>query len=97
MGLTDTQRLEIRRAATQLVGSEARVYTMLRDLGPGAREIQILAEVGYPLRDRSNVEKRLATLLGNPLPNFKTLVYLADSTTSAKMEHRRIRVMGQEL
>ncbi|MFM8767541.1 MAG: hypothetical protein ACKOD9_07165 [Rubrivivax sp.] len=95
--MTEPQRLEIRRAATQLVGSEARVYVLLRDLGPGAREIQILAEVAYPLRDRLNVEKRLASLLGNPLPNFKTLVYLADSATSAKTEHRRIRVMGREL
>ncbi len=97
MDLNEAQRLQIRQLASQFVGSDSRVYALLRDQGPGSREIQILAEVTYALRDRWGSEKQLAARLGNPLTGFKTQVFLVDSKTPARMEHRRIRVMGQEL
>ena len=96
MSLTDVQRLQIRQVVSQVLGSDARIYALTRNLGPNSRELQVLVAIQYTLEEKLNAEKQLVARLGNPLPGFRTQITVVDAKTPARPEHRKVRMMGVE-
>ena len=91
MELTDYHKAKIRQTASNLLGSDAKVFLKTRDLGPGLKEVQILVESLRVLEDKAEVKSQLRERLSEPLKEFTTKLVLIDPDVTLTEEQKRFK------
>ena len=91
MELTDHHKAKIRQTASNLLGSDAKVFLKTRDLGPGLKEVQIMVESLRVLEDKTVVKAQLRERLAEPVKRFTTKLVLIDPDGRLTEEQKRFR------
>ena len=91
MELTDHHKAKIRQTASNLLGSDAKVFLKTRDLGPGLKEVQIMVESLRVLEDKAVVKAQLRERLAEPMRGFTTKLVLIDPDVTLTEDQKRFR------
>ena len=89
--LTSYHKAKNRQTVSNPLGPDTKLFLKTRDLWPGFKEVQIMAESIQVLEDKAVVKAQVRERLAAPMEGFTTELVLIDPDVTLTEEQKRFK------